>query len=87
MEHCENDLNRHTVAIEKSVASHPKGPRSSENAHDEMHTGLEQVVAYASRRASAVGEMPFMGGDKGGWMNTLSVGVSIWLDALVVSFG
>jgi len=44
VEDYENALNMHRVAIEGSVASGTKGPRRSEDAHNEMHTGVDQVV-------------------------------------------
>lgn len=44
VEDYENALNMHRVAIEGSVASGTKGPRRSEDAHNEIHTGVDQVV-------------------------------------------
>lgn len=44
VEDYENDLNRHKVAIRRSVAFRPKGSRQSEVAQEEMYTGLDQVV-------------------------------------------
>lgn len=44
VEDYENDLNRHKIAIRRSVAFRAAGSRQSEVAQEEMYTGLDQVV-------------------------------------------
>ena len=44
VEDYENDLNRHKVAIRRSVAFRPEESRQSEDAQEERYTGLDQVM-------------------------------------------
>ncbi|KAL9102388.1 MAG: hypothetical protein Q9163_002454 [Psora crenata] len=44
VEDYENDLNRHKVAIKRSVASRAQQPGQLEDAQEEIYTGLEPVV-------------------------------------------
>lgn len=44
VEDYKNDLNRHKLAIERSVAFRAKGPRKLEDAQEEVYADLDQVL-------------------------------------------
>lgn len=44
VEDYENDLNKHKVAIERSIAFRTMGPRQSREVQEEEKTGLDRVV-------------------------------------------
>ena len=44
VEDYENDLNKHKVSIERSIAFRAKGSRQSEDAQKEIYAGLDQVM-------------------------------------------
>jgi hypothetical protein len=44
LEDYENDLYRHRVTVKRSVVSHAEGSRQSEDAHEDIYMGLNQLV-------------------------------------------